>query len=112
MEHAGARAVLVLPCDAPFLTPMLLRVLASATKTTAVRSAERIHPLIALYAPEAPSPPGRSDEGGQSATKALESLDPEYIEAPERETFNVNTPDDLARAEELLKTASIVTRVL
>ena len=53
MRHAGDRSVLVLPCDAPFLSPMLLRVLASATKTTAVRSAGRIHPLIALYVPEA-----------------------------------------------------------
>ena len=32
LEHAGVPRSLVLPCDAPFVSPMLLRVLASATK--------------------------------------------------------------------------------
>ncbi len=40
---------------------------------------------------------------GRIRNPALESLEPEYIEAIERETFNVNTPDDLARAEEILR---------
>ena len=43
---------------------------------------------------------------GDSATAALEGLDPEWIEAIERETFNVNTPEDLARAEDLSDTTS------
>jgi len=103
LRHAGGRAVLVLPCDAPFLTPMLLRVIASATKTTAVRSAGHVHPLIALYEPEAVPRLSEAVESGESATAALESLEPEWIEVPERETFNVNTPEDLARAEALLR---------
>jgi len=103
MKHAGARPVLVLPCDAPFLSLMLLRVLASATSTTAVRSGGRTHPLIALYTPEHLSRLEQATNDGQSATQALESLDSDYIEAPDRETFNINTPEDLAKAEELLK---------
>lgn len=103
MRHAGARPVLVLPCDAPFVTPMLLRVLASAAKPTAVRSAGRVHPLFAFYSPEVLPLLERAVTQEESATEAFESLDPEWIEAPERETFNVNTPEDLARAEELLR---------
>lgn len=106
MQHAGSRPVLALACDTPFLTTMLLRVLASATKPTAVRSAGRAHPLIALY--PASCLPGLETAltDDTSATAALESLDPEWIEAPESETFNVNTPEDLDYA------ASIVTRAL
>lgn len=103
LGHAGSRGVLVLPCDAPFVAPMLLRVMASAEKTTAARSSGRIHPLIAFYPASALGPLESAVHDGASATQALESLDPEWIEAPERETFNVNTPGDLARAEELLR---------
>ncbi|HYH61940.1 MAG TPA: molybdenum cofactor guanylyltransferase [Solirubrobacterales bacterium] len=103
MKHAGDRPVVVVPCDAPFITSMLLRVLASAASTTAVRAGGRTHPLIALYTPEHLSHLEQATNDGQSATQALESLDPEYIEAPERETFNINTPEDLAKAEETLR---------
>jgi len=103
LTHAGSRGAIVLPCDAPFISPMLLRVLASATSTTAVRAGGRIHPLIALYEPEHLPRLEQAATDGQSATQALESLEPDYIEALERETFNVNTPDDLARAEEILR---------
>jgi len=103
MSHAGARPVLVVPCDAPFLTSMLLRVLASAPKTTAVRSDGRVHPLIALYATEDLARLEEAVANGDSATEAVEAIDPDWIQAPERETFNVNTPEDLARAEALLR---------
>ena len=103
MSHAGARPVLVVPCDAPFLTSMLLRVLASAPKTTAVRSDGRVHPLIALYATKDLARLEEAVANGDSATEAVEAIDPDWIQAPERETFNVNTPEDLARAEALLR---------
>ncbi len=74
---------------------MLLRVLASATKHDRSPLGDRIHPLIALYAPETLPRLEEAIQAGESATEALESLDPEYIEAPERETFNVNTPTTL-----------------
>ncbi len=105
MTHAGARPVLTLACDTPFLTPMLLRVLASATTTTAVRSEGRLHPLIALYAPDALTPLEGALAEQKSLTAALEALEPEIIEAPTHETFNVNTPEDLAEAEAHLRQA-------
>lgn len=103
LTHAGSRGAIILPCDTPFISPMLLRVLASATSTTAVRAGGRAHPLIARYTPEHLPHLEQAATDGQSVTQALESLEPEYIEALERETFNVNTPDDLARAEEILR---------
>jgi len=103
LRHAGTRGALVLPCDAPFVSPMLLRLLASATSTTAVRSGGRIHPVIAFYDNESLEPLEAAMKAGDSATEALEDLDPEWIEAIERETFNINTPEDLARAEDVLK---------
>jgi len=103
LNHAHPRPVVTLPCDAPFVSPMLLRVLASASSATAVRSAGRTHPLIALYMLANLERLEQAVTAGQSATKALESLDPAYIEAPESETFNVNTPQDLARAEKILR---------
>ncbi|MDX6588033.1 MAG: molybdenum cofactor guanylyltransferase [Solirubrobacterales bacterium] len=103
LAHAGTRGALVLPCDAPFVSPTLLRVLASAKSTTGVRSGGRIHPLFAFYSYESLEHLESATEAGDSATDALEDLDPDWIEAIERETFNVNSLADLARAEDLLR---------
>ena len=103
LKHAGSRGSVVLSCDVPFVSPMLLRVLGTAETTTAIRSGDRIHPLIAFYAEDALERLELAVERGDSTTAALESLEPDWIDAIERETFNVNTPDDLARAEDLLK---------
>ena len=102
LSHAGMRGAVVVPCDAPFLSPMLLRVLASAERPTAVRSAGRIHPLIAYYPAAALNVLTSAARDGASATHAVETLDPDFIEAIERETFNVNTPEELERAKDLL----------
>jgi molybdopterin-guanine dinucleotide biosynthesis protein A len=105
LHRAGPRGALVLPCDAPFVSPMLVRVLASAARTTGVRTRGRAHPVIAFYAPDSLDRLQRAVAEDESATAALESLEPEWIEAFESETFNVNTSGDLARAEELLRQA-------
>ena len=103
LRQAEGRGALVVPCDAPFLSPMLLRVLASATSTTAIRSGGRAHPLIAFYQSGNLPRLEAAAAAGEPATSTLESLDPVWIEAPEQETFNVNTPSDLDRAEDLLR---------
>jgi molybdopterin-guanine dinucleotide biosynthesis protein A len=82
---------------------MLLRVLASAEKPTAVRSSGRVHPLIAYYPAAALGHLETAVRDGASATHAVEALHPDLVEAIERETFNVNTPEELKRAEDLLK---------
>jgi molybdopterin-guanine dinucleotide biosynthesis protein A len=103
LDHVGPRGAVVVPCDAPFLSPMLLRLLASAEATTAVRTGGKVHPLIAYYSHDDLESLRLAVENGDSATAALEGLGPEWIEAIEREAFNVNTPEDLARAEDLLR---------
>ncbi len=103
LKHAHPRPALTLPCDTPFISPMLIRVLATATDTTAVRSSGRVHPLVALYNAENLEQLDQAMATGKPATEALESLQPTYLEASETETFNVNTPADLVRAEAILK---------
>jgi molybdopterin-guanine dinucleotide biosynthesis protein A len=104
-------AIVALGCDTPFLPPPLLRRLAELEAEAAVVEAGgRLHPLIARYSPPVLPALERSLEAGVSLTAAVEGLGPEVIgeEAlrelgePERITFNVNRPDDLAAAEGLL----------
>lgn len=106
LRHASGRPVLSCPCDMPFVSSALLRKLTEAGRAAVVRSGGRVHPLLALYTPNALQALEEALTLGLSATAALEHLLPVYIEASERETFNVNTPEDLRYA------ASIVTRAL
>jgi CTP:molybdopterin cytidylyltransferase MocA len=42
------------------------------------------------------------DTGARSLRAAIEPLEPAYIRVPSSEMINVNTPDDLAEAEQHL----------
>ncbi len=106
LREARARPVLSCPCDMPFVTPELIERLAAAPGTTTVQSGGRLHPLLARYEQESLPALERALEQGLSATAAVEGLSAAILEATERETFNVNTPEDLDYA------ASIVTRAL
>jgi molybdenum cofactor guanylyltransferase len=103
--------VLVLACDMPFLTrPFLARVLDRGQDVDVAlpRGPDGYHPLCACYAPACADPIRRRLDAG--ALKVLDLLtDVRVRELPpaELEAFdpdgllllNVNTPDDLARAE-------------
>ena len=102
LEHAGGRPVLACACDLPLVTSELLARLAASPPPAAADDGTRLHPTLALYPPTA-LPALRDAIGdGASATEALRALDPTTVPATARETFNVNTPADLARAENLL----------
>jgi molybdopterin-guanine dinucleotide biosynthesis protein A len=103
LHHADGRPVLVCPCDTPFITQATLEALATSGRTTIARTADRLHPLLALYLPGTLAPLERALASQVSATQAAESLDPAYLDVSEDETFNVNTPADLTRAETMLK---------
>ncbi len=103
LHHADGRPVLVCPCDTPFITQATVEALATSGRTTFARTANRLHPLLALYLPDTVAPVERALASQVSATQAAESLGPDYLDLPERETFNVNTPADLTRAEAMLK---------
>lgn len=106
----GAEFVLSLPCDCPFLPgDLAARLLDAAGKGIACAgSGGRAHPVVALW------PLGlRADLRRavlEKETRAVGQFQRDYdrkvVEwpaAPRDPFFNVNSPDDLARAEEMLR---------
>lgn len=110
-ERAESSVVVVCACDMPFVTGQLLARLFSLEHPLALpRAAGRLHPLLARYE-RALLPSLRTALQEQRAIhEAVASLDPYVLEEeelapfgdPERLLFNINTPADLARAEELV----------
>ena len=107
LERAAPRAVLVCAGDLPLVTPALIGRLAEASGGEAAvvaATGERIHPLLAMYRPAALAPLRdairRRPDG--SLTAAVSALEPLRLPAEPSELMNVNTPEDLERAETLL----------
>lgn len=108
---AAAGPVLVLACDMPFVTaPFLARVLEAGLEADIAipRTPDGYHPLCASYSPACADPIRRRIEAG--ALKVVDLLsDVRVRELGPREVasfdpdglllLNINTPDDLARAE-------------
>lgn len=111
LREAGPAPVVAVAADMPFVEADLLRLLAAAEATAAVKAGGRLQPLLARYALQDLETLERAVEMGAAAAAALEELEPEVIgeEAlrrfgdPERICFNVNSPADLERAERLLE---------
>jgi molybdopterin-guanine dinucleotide biosynthesis protein A len=107
LERAG-RPLVVVGCDLPFVAPGLLRWLAERTEPLAVAAAGgRLHPLLARYDP-ALAPGLRAGlERRRALRDVVSELGPRLVDEaqlsrfgdPALLTFNVNTPDDLRRAE-------------
>jgi molybdopterin-guanine dinucleotide biosynthesis protein A len=118
---AGAREerVLVIATDLPLVSARLLRGLLSITGADAVvpRSGSLPQPLCALYHRSVVLPQARAHlASGRLALRALlDALHVEWIEGERlRELdpdgsalLNVNTPEEQARAEALLRTATL-----
>jgi molybdopterin-guanine dinucleotide biosynthesis protein A len=111
LEQSDGRAVLACGCDLPFVTPALAASIAEPDVPLVVpRTGDRLHPLFARYT--APLLPRLREALEQSAplqgtVAALEPvvLDEQLLRAfgdPALLLFNVNTPEDLERAELLL----------
>jgi molybdopterin-guanine dinucleotide biosynthesis protein A len=111
LERAGEQPVIVVAADMPFVTGELLAWMEGIAEPLAVpRHGGRLHPLLGRY-------DGSVLEQLKSALKAeralqetVSALSPRLIGDeelgrfgdPERLLFNVNTPEDLARAEAAL----------
>jgi molybdopterin-guanine dinucleotide biosynthesis protein A len=106
LTHARGRPIVVTPCDTPFVTAALLERLAATATTAAVHDGERLHPLLARYRPGDLMALERGMLENASATAVARSLSPALIEATTEETFNVNTPEDLAAAEAIVTRAT------
>jgi molybdopterin-guanine dinucleotide biosynthesis protein A len=96
--------LLVGAADMPFVPVELLRaLLADDSDAAAVvpRAGGRLQPLLALYRPAA-LPALRSAAPDAPLTATVEALAPTILEWPDETAFfNVNTPEDLRRAEAL-----------
>ena len=112
LECADGRPVLALACDLPFTTPELLGWLARLRGPAAIpRVGGRLQPVLARYEPvvlEQLRAALAAERPLEDAVGALRSRP--VVEAqlrrfgpPARLTFNVNTPDQLAEAEAMLK---------
>jgi molybdopterin-guanine dinucleotide biosynthesis protein A len=102
----GAAAVLTVPADTPFLPRDLAARLAAAGAPALARSGGRVHPVVGLW------PLALRDdlrvalrrEGLRKVEDWTTRLAPAVVDFPAAPDpfFNINTPDDLARAAALL----------
>jgi molybdopterin-guanine dinucleotide biosynthesis protein A len=110
LERADRRAVLACACDMPFVTPELIAHIAAFPGTAVPEAGGRLHPLLARYDPAATRALAAALEAQaplhEAVRQAGAAIVPESEVAafgdPARLLFNINTPADLARAEELL----------
>lgn len=110
LRHASTSRVLVVACDMPFLSPRLLTALVEAVDGVDValpRDAGGIHPLCACYQAHVAAQLGRCIETGVLAVRAaiaplaVREIGPDdlrSLDADGRALWNVNTPEDYARA--------------
>jgi molybdenum cofactor guanylyltransferase len=99
-----AEALVVLACDLPFVDAALVTALRDAPAAEAVvaRLDGKAQPLAARYARSIlPRVQRRLARDKLRMLDLMAELDPQWIDFPAgtRALFNVNTPDDLARAE-------------
>lgn len=107
LRMAAPAPVVAVAADMPFVPAGLLRRLACQPSTTAVEAEGRPQPLLACYPGGALGPLEAALGAGAPATAALLGLAPRLIGDPELRRFgdpellclNVNTPEDLGRAE-------------
>jgi molybdenum cofactor guanylyltransferase len=112
LQRTPTESVLVVGCDMPFVTTDLLAHVASLPHPLAVPSAAgRLHPLIGLYARGLATLFAFALGQEQSLQQTVAEHGPHLIDESELEQFgdverllfNVNTPEDLERAAELLR---------
>jgi molybdopterin-guanine dinucleotide biosynthesis protein A len=102
--------VVVCACDMPFVTAELVAHIAGLSGTAVPEAGGRLHPLLARYdagataaleaalAKRAPL----HEAVRQAAAQIVPEAEIARFGDPERLLFNVNTPEDLSRANEML----------
>jgi len=115
LATAEKDAVLVVPCDMPFLTRSFLvglSGLASGYDAVVPRTESFPVPVCALYARAClPAAEARLQRGQLQAVAFLEDLSVRWVEGPQlarldpggRALFNLNTPEDVEWAKEILE---------
>ncbi len=109
LRHLTTQNCLVLACDIPFAAPILDRLCSHPLGHAVVASdrSGRAQPLLARYPrAEALTAATRRIASGELTLQALVTeLGATLIVGSDDELLNINTPDDLARAEALLAQA-------
>jgi molybdopterin-guanine dinucleotide biosynthesis protein A len=109
---SAGRGVVAIACDMPLVPSKLLTWLAQLEEPAAVCQHDgRLEPLLGRYSPTVQERLAESLAAGVSMREAVADLDPYVIPEdrvarfgdPARIFFNVNSPEDLATAEELLR---------
>lgn len=111
LSASDADALLVFACDLPFLDAALVTALRDAEPAEAVvaRLDGKAQPLAARYARSIlPTVKRRLSRDQLRMLDLVGAVDPRWLDFPAdtRALFNVNTPADLARAEQLAATCS------
>ena len=108
---SAGRGVVAIACDMPLVPAKLLGWLAQLEEPVAVCEVNgRLEPLLGRYSPQVSDRLGEALAAGASMRDAVAALDPFVVPEervarfgdPERIFFNVNSPEDLATAEEML----------
>jgi molybdopterin-guanine dinucleotide biosynthesis protein A len=106
LRRAGGRPVVVLACDLPLVTPGLVRALAEGDAGGApalvARAEGHLQPLCARYEPAALARLEGFDGSGRVVTQ-IEALRPAELDVDPALLRNVNTPQDAALVETLLR---------
>lgn len=106
LDRAEGRAVLVCAADMPFVSVDALAALAQAdaggAPAVVATSGGALQPQLGRYEPGALDLLAAAVEGGAPLRATVAAIGPALLELDERVTFNVNTPADLARAEQQL----------
>jgi molybdopterin-guanine dinucleotide biosynthesis protein A len=104
----GRRPLVVCGCDLPFVPAALLAHLAERKEPlVVVEAAGRVHPLIGRYEPELLDDLRDARDARRPLQEVVSELGGKRLDVrrfgdPAVLTFNVNTPADLARAQELV----------
>ena len=109
LERAGG-PVLVCACDMPFVTAELVAHIAAGPGTVVLEAGGRLHPLLARYDPAAIAVLNHALAAQRPLHEAIRDAGAVVVSEaelarfgdPARLLFNVNTPADLSRAEQLL----------
>lgn len=111
LSASAGRGVVVIACDMPLVPSKLLTWLAQLEERLAVcEVGGRLEPLLGRYSPEVCEALAEALDAGASMRDAVAALDPFVVPEervsrfgdPGRIFFNVNSPEDLAAAEEML----------
>jgi molybdopterin-guanine dinucleotide biosynthesis protein A len=97
LERAGRRAVVAVGCDQPFVPPELLALLAEGDGAAAPTDT----PLPARYPPEALETLRAALAAEAPLRRTLASLSPAIVPAEGARLTSVNTPEELAAAEQI-----------